>query len=717
MNLRIKIVLSIIVSLLLLISMAGFLPVFSQTPPNWVITGRIMAPSPETTKDIASWIPVTNAILTLTDFEGNSHVVTTSKDGYYFFNNLAVNANCVITAIAIVNGKTMVFKDVIPRPVAVYETYDAGTADAESTALALIVEELIEQGLTHEDINLEIIQDSENFKIVEEQVLSVLEDNGNVMDDIIVAGEAVASGEAFKGTGVNALDLEAIDEEGMAYRVTVAIRSPDTTAQTSRDTYTITAFFVGSGTIDPSGAVTVNHGSDQSFTITPDPNYHILGITVDGNLNVGPFGSPYTYPFTSVTDDHTIAAYFAINTFDLTMSAVSPDGGGITSPVAPGTYTYDAGTEVTISASANEGYRFVKWTGDVTDSGSAETSVTMNATKSVTANFEVCSEYDCYDVSYSYDSTDDKTTFEYAVWEKWIDDNKGSCCKDISNFKLNFGDISWNVSMTVDEGTDLYIKEVKENEIKMDDLKDGFKKGTITITFTGRVKAEETGVLTIKAGTGEFYFDVYKPIINDDATLSDLTVDGKTVTDFSSSTYTYNVELPYGTTLVPEVEATLNDFNASVTIDQAINLTGSEEQRTATVLVTAEDGTTQKTYTVVFAVGVLDHIVISPDYTTITAGETQTYTAEAFDVNDNTLGDVTAETSFVIQAGAGGSWADNTYTSETAGISWIVTGTYSEKFDTAALTVTMTKTITNSVILSYTEGDSISADHSTTVTY
>jgi len=198
MKLHIKIVLTIVVTLLLLIYLAGFLPVFSQAPHNWVITGRIMAPSPETTEDIA----VTNAILTLTDIEGDIHIVTTGKDGYYFFNNLAVDANCVITAISILNGKTMVFKDVIPRPVVAYETYDAGTADARSTALALIVEELTKQGVTYEDIDLEIIQASENFEIVEEQVFSVLEDNGNVMDDIIVAGEEVESEEAPVSTGV-----------------------------------------------------------------------------------------------------------------------------------------------------------------------------------------------------------------------------------------------------------------------------------------------------------------------------------------------------------------------------------------------------------------------------------------------------------------------------------------------------------------------------------
>jgi len=190
MKLHIKIVLPIIVTLLLLIFLAGCLSGVTPPPSNEVITGRIMAPGPETNKDVTSWIPVANAIVTLTDSEGINHTVTTGKDGYYVFTNVAVGAKCVITATATVNGKPMVFKDVIPHAVAADEVYDAGTADAESTALALIVEKLIEQGLTPEDINLEEIQASDNFTTVVEQVSSVLEENGNVTTDPDVA-EAV----------------------------------------------------------------------------------------------------------------------------------------------------------------------------------------------------------------------------------------------------------------------------------------------------------------------------------------------------------------------------------------------------------------------------------------------------------------------------------------------------------------------------------------------
>ena len=88
-------------------------------------------------------------------------------------------------------------------------------------------------------------------------------------------------------------------------------------------------------------------------------------------------------------------------------------------------------------------------------------------------------------------------------------------------------------------------------------------------------------------------------------------------------------------------------------------------------------------------VGALHHIVISPDTATITADETQAYTAEAFDQHDNTLGDVTANsTAFVIvESGHGGSWAANVYTAVKTG-TWTVEGSHNGKADTATLTVT-----------------------------
>src|SRR5439155_11845104 len=46
--------------------------------------------------------------------------------------------------------------------------------------------------------------------------------------------------------------------------------------------HTITASAGANGRISPAGAVVVNDGDNQSFTITPAAHYHVLDVKVDG---------------------------------------------------------------------------------------------------------------------------------------------------------------------------------------------------------------------------------------------------------------------------------------------------------------------------------------------------------------------------------------------------------------------------------------------------
>lgn len=71
-------------------------------------------------------------------------------------------------------------------------------------------------------------------------------------------------------------------------------------------TYTITASATSGGSISPSGATIVAAGGSQTFTITPNSNYSIASVTVDG-VNQGAIAS---YTFSSVADTHTIEAAF-----------------------------------------------------------------------------------------------------------------------------------------------------------------------------------------------------------------------------------------------------------------------------------------------------------------------------------------------------------------------------------------------------------------------
>jgi len=82
-----------------------------------------------------------------------------------------------------------------------------------------------------------------------------------------------------------------------------------------------------------------------------------------------------------------------------------------------------------------------------------------------------------------------------------------------------------------------------------------------------------------------------------DATLADLQVNGTTLPGFVSSVTNYNYELVVGTTAVPQItSAVATDSGATVTsITQATAIPG-----TATVLVTSQNGSVTKSYTVNF---------------------------------------------------------------------------------------------------------------------
>jgi fibronectin type 3 domain-containing protein len=135
------------------------------------------------------------------------------------------------------------------------------------------------------------------------------------------------------------------DENESAYSVELV----HTTSNPIIDpTHTITASTDGHGSISPSGSVTVNHGSNRTFTISADANYHVQDVLVDG-VSVGAVTS---HTFTDVTQDHTIQAIFAINTHTITASA------GANGSISPsGSITVSHGSNRTFTISAGATYR------------------------------------------------------------------------------------------------------------------------------------------------------------------------------------------------------------------------------------------------------------------------------------------------------------------------------------------------------------------------
>ena len=120
-----------------------------------------------------------------------------------------------------------------------------------------------------------------------------------------------------------------------------------------------------------------------------------------------------------------------------------------------------------------------------------------------------------------------------------------------------------------------------------------------TIEYTVTAISSTAMTIDINVSTAWWRFVFTKQAeAGTDATLSDLKVDGSTISNFNYNTTSYTYGLPEGTTEIPDITAvTATDSNASTEITQASSIPGD-----ATVVVTAQDGETTKTYTVSYAI-------------------------------------------------------------------------------------------------------------------
>ncbi|WP_319579004.1 PKD domain-containing protein [uncultured Methanospirillum sp.] len=116
--------------------------------------------------------------------------------------------------------------------------------------------------------------------------------------------------------------------------------------------YNITASAGSGGTISPNGNTTVKCGQDQDYVITAGSCYNISDIIINGT-SFGANTSPYTYSFTSVTDNQTIQAVFTKLYYTITASVTGT--GGTISP--GGAVSVECNNSQTFTFTPSSGYR------------------------------------------------------------------------------------------------------------------------------------------------------------------------------------------------------------------------------------------------------------------------------------------------------------------------------------------------------------------------
>ena len=123
------------------------------------------------------------------------------------------------------------------------------------------------------------------------------------------------------------------------------------------------------------------------------------------------------------------------------------------------------------------------------------------------------------------------------------------------------------------------------------------------ITITPGVLDGAATIITIKAEDGSStttYKIKFVREASTNAKLNNLFVNGNAISNFQPAVYNYTVELPYGTTIVPQVTAQGQEDEQTITITQANSITGK-----AGIFVTAADKKNTATYTIQFKVAQL----------------------------------------------------------------------------------------------------------------
>ena len=318
------------------------------------------------------------------------------------------------------------------------------------------------------------------------------------------------------------------------------------------DKFTITTS-VTNGTITPNQ--TVNYGGSTTITYSPDTNYHLVSVTVDGTpLDIGIFGTSCT--FTNVMQNHTISVVYAIDTYTIdtsvTNGTITPD------------QTVNYGGSSTITYSPDAHYHLVSVTVDGTDV--TATNPSSYTFSNVTANHTISVVYaiDTYTIDTSATNgtiTPDQTVnyggsstityspdAHYHLVSVTVD---GTDVTATNPSSYTFSNVTANHTISVVYAIDTYTIDTSATN------------GTITPDQT----VNYGGSSTITYSPDAHYH------------LVSVTVDGTDVTATNPSSYTFsNVTANHTIRVVYAIDTYTIDTsatNGTITPDQTVNYGGS----------------------------------------------------------------------------------------------------------------------------------------------
>ena len=333
------------------------------------------------------------------------------------------------------------------------------------------------------------------------------------------------------------------------------------------NTYTVTTTASPSNGGTVTGGGTFNQGETCTVSASANSGYSFTNWTENGNV----VSTNANYTFT-VTSDRNLVANFSINTYSIT-ATTNPNEGGLVS----GAGEYNHGASCTLTATANAGYTFVKWTKNGTQvSTNASYTFTVTESAAYVAHFQLQS----YTITATAAPTGSGTVSGTGQY------NHGASCTLTATANTGYTFSNWTENGNVVSTNASYTFTVEGSR----NLVANFS----IITYTITVSANPSNSGTVSGG-GTYNHGQSCTVIATSAdgyTFTNWTENGNVVSTTANYTFTVNANR----TLVANFEEQLPDtYNINVSPNPSIGGTvsgggtymGGEQ---CTVTATANEG-------------------------------------------------------------------------------------------------------------------------------
>ena len=276
---------------ILALAMSGCVPFTPAPSTKAILTGRVVVPQ-GAVRQVGGQALAGATVNVIDPVTGNIVATTTTDANGYYQVEVPPGGPYIVEAV---KGNLKVLR--VSPQVEAGKTYDLKTADAYSTAVALVFQAKVEAGEDPAEIDPEEIEEDPKIG----NLIQAVEEALAASEDPTTAPEVTQVVEVI----VN--PPKPTTPTTPSTPVTPKPPAPTPSTPTTPTNCIITATAGEGGNIYPSGGVIVDKGESQLFTIIPDEGYWIEDVLVDDES----VGAVENYTFENVQQNHTIHVTFA----------------------------------------------------------------------------------------------------------------------------------------------------------------------------------------------------------------------------------------------------------------------------------------------------------------------------------------------------------------------------------------------------------------------